>query len=792
MRHKGYTAINILGLATGITCCILIMLFVRSEWSFDRFHSKSDRLYRAWVKENYDEMDDITDINTPFILGPALSDAFPEIETTCRVGTFNTLVKYDQNSFSERVHIVDSTFFNVFDFKVESGDRKTAFASANSIVITERAAKKYFGNKQAIGQILELQFGEDKKSFTVAAVTKNPPEPSSIQYDLIITYANWRLLYSERGMKNWYNVNPETYVLLKKGVIAKELEKKFPSMIKQYHGEDYKEGHYIVSLQPMTSIHLDTSLPAGTEPTSDPKYSYILLTIGVLILVVACINFITLSIGRSTTRALEVGVRKALGAERIQLIRQFWSEAILVTLVSFILGLLMTYLLVKPFNQLINRQLVLQFDLLFFGFCLLTIAIIGLIAGIYPALVLSGFRPVEVLKGKLKSSSNIGWLRKGLITGQFITSIGMIVCTIVIGEQLKYMQTKDLGYSKEQVVIVSTSKNRLIGTELGKRYKTELAKHPQVISSTVSIMSFAESPWINVGYTDDKKIYRDFQVNAVDADFLKTMGIKVKQGRDFQNDNGADLLSSLIVNEALVKKFEITNPVGNKLPGNMDQQIVGVVGDFNFESLHTNVKPLAILIKPDSFFRKIENISYGAPLQPRISVRLKPGNLEQNLAILRQAWKAVAPDQEFEYRFLDESIAALYKQEQRTNAIIQIASALAIFIACMGLFGLATLSVARRTKEIGIRKVLGASVGSVVALLSTEFLKMVLIAALIAFPLAWWAMNSWLEDFAYRVNISWWVYVAAGLLTVIITLVTISFQTIRAALMNPVKSLRTE
>ncbi len=792
MRYKEYTVINILGLATGITCCILIMLFVRSELSFDRFHDKSDRLYRAWVKENYDEMDDIIDIVTPFVLAPSLSAAYPEIEATCRVGTFNTLVKIDQNAFSERVHIVDSTFFNVFDFKLAVGDQRNPYPGDNSIVLTERIANKYFGNKPAVGQHVELQFGEDKKIFTVSAVTKNPPEASSIQFDLIITHANGKLLYSDRAMKSWYSVNPETYVLLKPGVDAAQLQAKFPSMIKQHHGTNYKEGHYMVSLQPMTEIHLDTTLPAGIEPTSNPKYSYILLTIGILILIVACINFITLSVGRSATRALEVGVRKVMGAERIQLIRQFWSEAIIVTLIAFVIGLGLAYLLVKPFNQLISRQLVLEFDLLFFGFCLVTIVLIGLIAGVYPALVLSGFRPVEVLKGKLKVGSNKGLLRRGLITGQFITSIAMIVCTIVIGEQLKYMQTKDLGYNAEQVVVVSTNKPRLRGTEIGMLYKNELAKHSQVVSSSVSVMSFAETPWINVGYTDDKNVYRDFQMNSVDADFLPTMGIKLKQGRNFSKDNGADQMSSIIVNDVLAKGFGIKNPVGNKLPGKIDHQIIGVVDDFNFESLHTGIRPLALIIKPDTFFRRIENINFGAPLQPRITVRLKAGNLEQNLAVLKQAWKAIAPDQEFEYRFLDESIAALYRQEQRTNSIVKIASAIAIFIACMGLFGLATLSVARRTKEIGIRKVLGASVGSVVALLSKEFLILVVLAAIIAFPLAWWAMNNWLQDFAYRVNVSWWIYIAAGLLAVIITLLTISFQTIRAALMNPVKSLRTE
>ena len=368
----------------------------------------------------------------------------------------------------------------------------------------------------------------------------------------------------------------------------------------------------------------------------------------------------------------------------------------------------------------------------------------------------------------------------------------MIICTIVIGDQLDYLQNKDLGYQKEQVVIIPTNKPRLRGMELAERYRNELLKQPQVAGASVSLMSFSETPWVNVGYSDDKNIYRSFQFNAVDPYFLKTMGIQLKEGRDFSADNPADYTSSMIVNEALVKMFEWKNGVGQKLPGSIEQQIVGVVKDFNYQSLHTPVQPLAMIIKPDSFFRRINDINFAAPLQPRISVRLKAGNLSANLNTLRQVWKTVAPDQEFEYRFLDESIAAQYTTEQRTGTIVKLASALSIFIACMGLFGLATLTVVRRTREIGIRKVLGASVSSVVKLLSKEFLILVLLAALVAFPLGWWAMNKWLEDFAYRVNIEWWVFVAAAIGALIIALLTVSYHAIKAALANPVKSLRTE
>ena len=792
LRHKGYTAINVLGLAIGITCCILIILFVRSEWSYDKFHSKSDRIYRAWVKEHYDDQDDIIDIITPLPLAGALQSSFGEIESTCRVFNLNILAKTGEQSFSEDIRMVDSSFFRIFDFSLIEGSRENPFPSGNSIILTENTAKKYFGKQNAIGKNIELQLANEKVMFSVSGIARSAPEESSIKYNALISFSNGKYLFSPRAMKAWFSTNPETYVLLREDADAGKLTKKFPSMVKQNLGEDYKEGGYIVTLQPITKIHLDTSLPAGIEPISNPKYSYILLTIGILILLVACVNFITLSVGRSATRAMEVGVRKVLGAERQQLVRQFWGEAVLLTIISVLIGIALSALLVKPFNQIINRQLSLDLDLVFTGYCILIIAIIGLTAGIYPAVILSGFKPVEILKGKLKLGNKTGFLRKSLITGQFVTSIAMIVCTIVIGGQLEYLRNKNLGYQKEQVVIIPTNKPRLKGMELAELYRNELLKQPQVVGASVSLMSFSETPWINVGYSDDKNVYRSFQVNAVDPYFLKTMGIQMAEGRNFSADNPADITSSMIVNEALVNQFGWKSGVGQKLPGRIEQQIVGVVKDFNYQSLHTKVQPLAMVIKPDSFFRRINDISFTSPLQPRISVRLKAGNLAANLNTLKQVWKSVAPDQEFEYRFLDETIAAQYSQEQRTATIVKLASGLSILIACMGLFGLATLTVVRRTKEIGIRKVMGASVSSVVQLLSREFLVLVIIAALIAFPLGWWAMNKWLEDFAYRIHIEWWVFPVAGIAALIIALLTVSFQAIKAALANPVKSLRTE
>ncbi len=791
LAHKGYSLINILGLAVGITCCILIMLFVKSEFTYDQFHSKSIRLYRVWQHEKYEGQDFINSI-TPLPMAGAIQKSYPEVDATCRVYSFNPMVKVHQNSFSEDVRMVDSTFFHLFDFKLLEGSVANPFPTPNSAILTPTLAKKYFGNEVAMGKNIEIQIGEEKVLFTVTGIAKAAPEASSIKFQMLIPYSNAHHIFRPGLFNSWFNIFTETYVLLRDKVNPRELEKKFPNMMKQQLGEEYKEGGFLVHLQPITDIHLNNSIPTGIEPISNPKYSYVLATIGLLLLLVACINFITLSIGRSATRALEVGVRKALGAERRQLIGQFWGEAFLLVLIAVCIGLVLSSALVKPFNQLIQRQLSLQFDLTFILFCVAIIAVIALIAGIYPALILSRFNPVEVLKGKLKMRSNTGWLRQSLIVGQFVASIAMIICTLVIAEQISYLKKKDLGYNKDQVIVVPTNKNRAKGLPLAELYKQELLKYPQVEGVGISIFSFAENGWINLGFTNEKRVYKSFQYNMVDPDFIKTMKLHLISGRLFDPSNASDLNYSVLVNETFVKEFELGDPIGKKMPGKFEQQIIGVVKDFNFQSLREKIDPLVLSLKPDSLVKSTENISYPYSPQPRISIRLKGGDIAANIRLLKESWKKIAPTQDFEYQFLDEKLSAQYQQETRTGTIVKLASALSIFIACMGLFGLATLAVVRRTREIGIRKVMGASVGSIMALISKEFVRLVLIAAVIAFPLAWWFLSDWLKDFAYRVNMSWWMYIASATAALAIALLTVSLQAMKAALSNPVNSLRTE
>jgi putative ABC transport system permease protein len=790
-RHKGYTFINILGLSVGIACCILIALFVRSEWSFNRFHPNSERIHRAWLEEFY-QGEIFRNTVTPIPLVPVLQAGIPEIESSCRIASMRPPVKYNNNIFNEEVNMVDSTFFKIFHFPLIEGNKQDPFSTSSSLVISERASKRYFGNESPIGKNLELELGGEKVLFTITALAKDPPMESNIQFDMVIPFSNAPYIWNEQTRNSaWSNVAVSSFFLLQKGASVENVNQKAATILQPLVAKNYKPGEYNVRMQPLEDIYFNATLPEGEQGYSDPKYSYILGTVGILILLIACINFVTLSVGRSATRAMEVGVRKVLGAERKQLIRQFWGESILLTLIALIIGFLLALASLKHFNQLANRELFLSLNSFTLLFSVILIVVIGFISGFYPAIVLSGFKPIQVLKGKLNIGNNMGFFRKALIVGQFAASIIMIICTLTVGKQLNYLRSKNLGFDKEHVIIVPTNKSRIIGNSLGKRLELVIQQNPKVISTTTSMFSMAQSGWMSLGYSDDQGSFRQFRFNAIDEKFIPAMGLQVVEGRNFLKDNTADS-NKIIVNEALVKQYGWKDPIGQKLPGKYPQQVVGVVKDFHFESLHTPIAPLVMALKPDSMFAYSSDMSYNASPQPRVSVRFREGDVQEHIKNLEAAWKSVAADENFEFRFLDEALAASYEQEQRLGNIVKYASFLSIFIACMGLFGLATLVVVRRTKEIGIRKVLGASVPRIVTLLSKDFVVLVIVASVIAFPIAWWALSKWMEDFAYRIDIPWWIFITAAVLALVVALVTVSAQAIKAALTNPVKSLRTE
>jgi putative ABC transport system permease protein len=790
LKHKGYTFINVLGLAVGIAACLLILLFVRSEWSFDQMHSKRDRLYRPWMQELYKgEVFETT--STPIPLGPVLAGQVPEVEAQCRISDLNAQVQYGATTFSEEVSLVDENFFTLFDFELLEGNRTRPFPDKNSLIITQEAAKRYFGTTPPLGQQLQLQLGEARELFTITGIAKDLPFESSIQFRLLIPFSNAVHFWNEQQMSSgWTNVAVNTYLLLQEGADREAVDAKIATVLNPLVAKGYKPGEYNIRLQPLSDIRTNSLLPATIESPTNPIYAYILASVGLMILLIACINFVTLSVGRSATRALEVGVRKVMGADRRQLMGQFWGEALLLTLFSLLLGLVLALLFLPTFNQLANRAFVLRPDGFTLMACLALLLLIGLVAGSYPAIVLSSFKPIQVLKGTLRTGG-MGFFRRALIVVQFVASILMIICTLTIGQQLRYFQSKSLGFDREHVLIVPTNLPAEQGNVLADRFIGELEKHPQVLGASRSLYHMANWGWMSLGYTDEQGAFRMFRFNAIDPDFVETMNLEMVAGRDFMKNNAADS-GAMLVNESMVREMGWQDPIGQKLPGGYPHRVVGVVKDFHFESLHNPIQPTVLALSPETFYTHSSDVSYAASPRPRVSVKFRGGDPQAHVALLSSSWKAVAGDQEFDYVFLDDVLQRAYEQEQRLGSIVEWASFLSIFIACMGLFGLATLVVARRTKEIGIRKVLGADVSSLVALLSKDFIVLVLTAALLAFPLAWLLLNRWLQDFAYRIDIAPWIFAAAALLVLVVALLTVSVQSVKAAMRNPVTSLRTE
>jgi len=791
LKNKGYSAINITGLAVGVCCFILIALFVRNEFGYDKFHVKADRIFRVWQHENYGPKEDFVNTTTPVSMVNVLRENYPEIEDGSRVYRFNSLVKRNETEFNEAIRAVDPSFFQIFDFNIIAGNSELPLASANSIVLTNSAAEKYFGNENPIGKSLSLEFNDEIHFYEVSAVAADPPQESSVQFELLVSLANEARFFSEGARSSWFNVVVESYLLLGSEMSAAQLEAKFPATIKQYLGDNFEEDTFFLHLQPLTEIHLDTSLPAGLEPISNPRYAYVLATIGFLVLLLACINFVTLAVGRSFSRATEVGVRKALGAFRKQIVHQFWGEALLITIMAVTFGIFLAFLFQDTFNSLTGKQLSINLDLSFWIITVILVAFIALIAGIYPSIVLSRFNPIQVLRRKTGRKASMGVLGKSLVITQFLASIVMLIGTLVIGRQIDYLVGKDLGYKKDALVIVPTNMSGEEADTFAELYVAELKKQPQVSNASRSLYSFMENGWVDVGFTDAKNTYREFAFNLVDPNFLKTHDIPIIEGRDFQMGSVSDAKNGVLVNETFIKEFGIKNPIGATYD-KFDIKILGIVKDFNFLSLNNTIDPLLIAMDPAPIFQHAENVETQYTAQPRISVSVNAENISASIAALKSTWEKINPSQEFEYSFLDEALTAQYQNELRSKSIVNIASILSFFIACMGLFGLATLNVARRTAEIGIRKVMGAGVLNIVKMISLDFIKLVLIALLLAFPIAWWAMDQWLQSFAYSIGISWWVFVITGIIVIGITLVTVSFQSIRASLTNPVKSLRTE
>ena len=794
-RQKWLTAINIAGLSIGLACFTLFMLYAVNEFNFDRFHANKENIYRVYrLSESTQE----AKVYHPMPLGPAMKQDIPDVENYVRIqeAQNETYVKVNNAVTHIRLSFADQQIFSVFSFKLVAGDTKAALNGLHDIVLTKKTAKKIFGHVNVIGEIIQAKVEDDFIPFTVSSIVEDIPSNSSIQiealgnYDFLATTKN-----GKRLVDNWRRQSVcLTYVQLKPGsTLAFDL-KTLTAVRKKYYPEEDAElrklGYWTgqgapirYGLQPLTSIHTDTKIVGGTVPVSDPKSIWIMLGIAFGVLLIACINFTTLAIGRSARRAKEIGIRKVVGSLRRQLVGQFMAEAFLLTIFSVALGLGLCYLLLPYFNSLSGKDLSFsfaQFPEMYWLLAGLTL-IVGLLAGSYPALVLSDFRPLEVLKQKIKiGGANV--FTRSLVTLQFVLSIGLIASTLIIADQLKYMTGKDPGFSKENVVVINATE--IDGKKLYPLFKQAVISEPSIAGVTSSELGIGEGEGFSRGSLDHNGKNKDVFEYFVDHDFIPLMKMRLLRGRNFDPNISSDTINSVIINEAMVSDFGWTldNAVGQQLKEYSEQMIpvvIGVVKDFNF-------RPLSIKVEPQMFHQFNNYVPH------RYFVRLKAGDPANALAAMQKTWNSLVTDIPFSYVFLDESIENFYKSEVRWSRIIGLAGGISIFLACLGLLGLAALAAVNRTKEIGVRKVLGASIPNIILLLSKDFLKLVTIAIVIASPLAWYFMSNWLQDFAYRIDIGWLVFFIAGLSDVTLALVTISLQAIRAAIANPVKSLRTE
>jgi putative ABC transport system permease protein len=794
-KNKGFSSINIVGLAIGLATCLLMIIYVMDELSYDRFNEKADRIYRLDGDIKFGGNHFILAVS-PAPAGPSMRRDYPEIETEVRLrGRGGFLVKKGSQNVQEgKVIYADSTLFDVFTLPMIAGDPHTALVAPHTVVITETIAKKYFNGADAVGQNLVIN---DSINYKVTGVIRDIPSQSHFHYNFFVAMSESE---DSRNNDNWLSNNYATYFVLRKGADPRRLEAKFPGMIQKYISpllqqavhisldEFYKAGNFVgFSLTPLTTIHLHSNKTAELGNNGSIQYVYILSAIALFILLIACVNFMNLSTARSSNRAKEVGIRKVLGSLRGHLITQFIAESILISFISMLLALGIAWLMLPVFNQLADKQMSIGlFSRSWLAPSLLALVlVVGLLAGSYPAFFLSAFRPIAVLKGNVAAGFKTGWLRNSLVVFQFGISIFLMVGTAVIYRQLGYIHSRQLGFNREQVMVVHN------GWGLGsgaKAFRDGLLKLPGVTGTTMTGFLPTEDNRNDDAFfltpeLDQKKAI-SMQRWSADENYVPVLGMKMMAGRNFSREFKTDS-DAIMINESAARMIGWSNPVEHKIYELEDLKtkkvkayhVIGVVKDFNFNSLREVVTPLALFLEHD---------------QGNFALRVHTDHIPQLVTQVENEWKKIVPGKPFNYSFMDEDFNTLYKSEQRMGGISLSFSLLAIFIACLGLFGLAAYAAEQRTREIGIRKVLGATIGGIIALLSRDFLRLVLVSALIAFPFAWWAMHRWLQDFAYRIDIGWEVFALAGMLSVAIALLTVSFQALRAALMNPVKSLRSE
>lgn len=782
-RHKTFSFINIMGLTIGMTACFLIFLYVKFELSYEDFLPKSDRIVRV-----------MADIKTPtevihsdrpsWAVPPNVKDEFPEVEEFVRVQNNPMIVRNGDIKFKEdNTMIVDSTAFKVFGWKLLKGDPNTALSAPFSIVLNETAAKKYFGSENPMGKTLLL--GDEGLPNTITGVMQDLPENTEVSAPMVISMSSLTAKLNPNLDKQWGNYGATAYLLLKPGVSMSSLEKKLPEFLKRRNGKEMDQWKMWVTLylRPVRDQYLYSH--SNDEKQSNLTNVYIFSIVAIFILVIACINFVNLTTARSTERAKEVGIRKVAGADKFQLVRQFIGESLIISFIAFGLALLLTALFLPMFNNLAGKVISpgLFSHWQYIGYLLLAAIAIGLLAGIYPALVLARFRPIVVLKGRFATGTKGIILRKGLVIAQFTISIALIIATLVVYFQTEYMRNQDLGFKKDQMLVIRTE-----GTKEQKTFKESIRNTAGVKS--VSLGSSVPGDGWNGAYSEIENTNGEMQIANlnlmfIDFDYMDQLDIPMLAGRRFSRDFQTDTTKAMVMNEAAIKMFGYTDPkqaLGKKFKQwGREGQIIGVMKNFNYNGLQEEIKPLT--------FRMAENGNGG---YDHLIVNIAAGQIPSTIASLEKQWKQMVPNLPFSYTFIDDIFEEHYRSEQRFGKLFLNFAALAILISCLGLLGLTAYSTVQRTKEIGIRKVMGASVSNILHLLSKEFIWLAGISFLISAPLAWFFMHKWLQNFAYRISIGWYVFAIAGTAALLIGLFTISFQAVKAAIANPVKSLRTE
>ncbi len=777
-RGKSYTAINITGLSIGLAACFLIFMWVRDELRYDRFHANADRIYRVLWEARYGDNEWKIPLG-PVPVAETLKSEFPEVEQATQLYQGGLTLKQGQDHVREQnVLFADEGFFDVFSLEFTAGSPEGALRQPGAILLTEETARRYFGEQNPVGRQLIRNDGE---SYQVTGVVKGFPAQSHIQFDFLASIHGLSRIQQRAGQ--WGSASVYNYFLLRPGAEMEALYEKWQAYIdKNIAGEAYRQGNNYTRFpfQALTDIHLHSNLEYELSPNGSMDYVYIFSIAALFILALACINFINLSTARSLTRAKEVGVRKVLGSRRGQLFWQFFGESFIYVLMAIGLSLLAARGVLPWFNRLAEKELSLSFLqspsllLLLAGLAVLA----TLLSGALPAVFMASFQPVKALKGGLVESVGQGRLRKGLVTAQFCISIMLIIGALSVDSQLRFMQNRRLGFDKEQVIVINRA--QAVRDRYGIFFE-KLSEMPQV--KAVSAAQFLPGKEFDstVFEPEQPSNYKETSLSYafVDPHFVEALQLNVAEGRNFSSETAADS-AAVLINEAAARKLGWREPLDKILSmgGRQPFRVLGVVEDFHFRSLHHEIEPIVLMMASWNM--------------PHLAVRLHPGEVDAQIQAIRSAWQEFAPDTPFDYTFLSEDYARLYAGEQRMARVFTVFSVLAILIACLGLFGLAAFMAVRRTKEIGIRKILGASVAGIVGLLSRDFLRLVFLALLIAVPVAWYGMSKWLQGFAYRVELQWWIFALAGLIAVVLAFLTVAYQSIKVAMGNPGEALRSE